>query len=67
MSEFAELQDRLHHIDNQAAERPGEALDDLETVLKSLDDALIDRHERARALVRTKISLAPPTSSVRTH
>lgn len=54
MSEFVELQDRLHHIDDQAAERPGEALDDLETVLESLDDALADRHERAQALVQNE-------------
>lgn len=51
MSEFEALQDHLDRIETRSDSRPGEALDDLETVVASLDDVLVDRHERAQALL----------------
>lgn len=54
MSDLGTLQDRLHDIETRTADRPGEALDDLEAVLASLDEALVDRHEHAQALIQNE-------------
>lgn len=54
MSAFGALQDHLDRIENRAADRPGEALDDLETVVASLDDVLVEHNEQAQALVQNE-------------
>lgn len=54
MSEFGALQDHLDRIETRAADRPGEALDDLEAVVASLDNVLVERNEQAQAFVKNE-------------
>lgn len=54
MSSYEELGDRLDRIEDRAADRPGEALDDLETLVGELSAGLADGQTDAEALVRNE-------------
>lgn len=49
-----EIRDRLTRIERIAADRPGEALDELQSVTADLPDVLTDSQERAHARLRNE-------------
>lgn len=51
MAGFEETRDRLRALEDRAEAEPGEALDDLESVIRSLDEMLEYRHDQAAALL----------------
>lgn len=54
MTTLEEIIERLDRVEERAEDRPGAALDDLESVIADLGDALVDRQERAHRLVRNE-------------
>ena len=54
MAGFEETRDRLREIEDRAEAEPGEALEELESVIRSLDEMLEYRHGQAAALLRNE-------------
>lgn len=54
MSENERIKERVEYIENIAEDRPGEALDELQALVRELDDHVAESCETAFALIRNE-------------